>query len=69
MSGARSGIGSGRSDIDIEESEEKMDLREEGLSDVECNGRGTTALSASWLLAGSVTSPSFSSPLGAYARL
>ena len=47
ISGASTGIGSGRSDIVNVESEEKIALREEGLSDVECNGRGTTALSAS----------------------
>jgi hypothetical protein len=47
ISGASTGIGSGRSDTDSLASEEKMALREEGLSDVECNGRGTTALSAS----------------------
>jgi hypothetical protein len=47
ISGASTGIGSGRSDIVNFESEEKIALREEGLSDVECSGRGTTALSAS----------------------
>jgi hypothetical protein len=47
ISGARTGIGSGRSEIVNFESEEKIDLREEGLSEVECSGSGTTALSAS----------------------
>jgi hypothetical protein len=47
ISGARTGIGSGRSDIVNFASEEKIALREEGLSDVECNGSGTTALNAS----------------------
>ena len=47
MSGARTGIGSGRSDIVNLASEAKIALREEGLSDVECNGKGTTALNAS----------------------
>jgi hypothetical protein len=47
ISGARTGIGSGRSDVVNFESEEKIALREEGLSEVECNGRGTTALRAS----------------------
>ena len=47
ISGASSGIGSGKSDIVSEESEEKIALSDEGLSEVECNGKGTTALSAS----------------------
>jgi hypothetical protein len=47
ISGARTGIGSGRSEIVNFASEEKIALREEGLSDVECNGKGTTALRAS----------------------
>ena len=47
MSGARTGIGSGRSDIVNFASEAKIALREEGLSEVECSGKGTTALNAS----------------------
>jgi hypothetical protein len=47
ISGARTGIGSGRSEIVNFEREANIALREEGLSEVECNGKGTTALSAS----------------------
>jgi hypothetical protein len=47
ISGASTGIGSGRFNIVNFASEEKIALREEGLSEVECNGKGTTALSAS----------------------
>jgi hypothetical protein len=47
ISGASTGIGSGRSDIVNFASEEKIARSEEGFSDVECNGKGTTALSAS----------------------